>query len=587
MEKMRTFVCIFFLSTALLAACKKNAVEEQFTETINPVIPDFATQVNTSVNGFITDENDNAVAGASVIGGAITVITDQFGYFKISTAAFAKTAGFVQVTKPGYFTGYRTFLPIEGKTTFIRLQLIPKTNAGNVEAATGGTITTTDGAKITIPANAVVVAANNAAYTGMVAIAAHWLNPSAVAATQLTMPGDLRGIDSSGYLKALITYGMLAVELTGSGGEKLQIAPGKKATLSFPIPAAIAGTAPAAIPLWYFDETKGLWKQEGNAVKNGSNYEGVVSHFSFWNADVALGLVNFTTQLVDAALNPISNIALSISIAGQPNSARISYTDANGFVVGMIPANSSIVMNVISACNTTVFTQNISTTNSAVDLGALVINMPANLAIFSGTVNKCSGSPVTDGYVVIAGGGYNHVINVVSGSFNATQSVCPGTTATVVAIDRETAQQSNPQNIIQSTGANNLGIFSACNTATETITCLFDGVLTTYSLPQYLFNANYDLASDSTDIKTIDLLNANRTVFRIGGIYGNSPGAYPIYYLYFSDRNYFFISPTNVTITAYGLVGNFINGHFSGTVKDNINNTNHSIECNFQVKRDL
>lgn len=41
------------------------------------------------------------------------------------------------------------------------------------------------------------------------------------------MPGDLRGIDTDGYMKGLTTYGMAAVELTGAGGESLQIADGK------------------------------------------------------------------------------------------------------------------------------------------------------------------------------------------------------------------------------------------------------------------------------------------------------------------------------------------------------------------------
>jgi hypothetical protein len=35
--------------------------------------------------------------------------------------------------------------------------------------------------------------------------------------------------------------------------------------------------------LWSFDEAKGLWKEEGQAIKTGSNYVGDVSHFSFWN----------------------------------------------------------------------------------------------------------------------------------------------------------------------------------------------------------------------------------------------------------------------------------------------------------------
>lgn len=107
------------------------------------------------------------------------------------------------------------------------------------------------------------------------------------------MPGDLRGISTDGSLKTLTTYGMAAVELTGALGELLQIAPGQKASLTMPIPVAILSNAPATIPLWSFDEAKGLWKEEGQAIKTGSNYVGDVSHFSFWNCDVPNNYVQF------------------------------------------------------------------------------------------------------------------------------------------------------------------------------------------------------------------------------------------------------------------------------------------------------
>ncbi len=40
----------------------------------------------------------------------------------------------------------------------------------------------------------------------------------------------------------------------------------KTATLTFPIPVELQAQAPATIPL-YFDEVKGLWKEEGSAKK--------------------------------------------------------------------------------------------------------------------------------------------------------------------------------------------------------------------------------------------------------------------------------------------------------------------------------
>ena len=65
--------------------------------------------------------------------------------------------------------------------------------------------------------------------------------------------------------------------MTDASGNKLQLAPGNKATIT--LPTALQGKAPSAVPLWYFDAAKGAWKQDGIAEKQGSNYISTVSHF--------------------------------------------------------------------------------------------------------------------------------------------------------------------------------------------------------------------------------------------------------------------------------------------------------------------
>ena len=585
MKKNLLLFPIIFFCIVLINGCKKNTVSDKYTETVNPVIPDLITQVNTGVDGFITDEQGNAVSGASVKGGIITVITDNYGYFRINSTAFAKAAGFIQVTKPGYFTGYRTFIPIAGKKSFIRLQLIPKTITGSINATTGGTVNTTEGATVNLPANAVVIASTNIVYTGNVNVYMHWLDPSDQQNTPLLMPGDLRGIDAEGYLNTLTTYGMLAVELYSDAGSLLQVADGKKVALNFPIPASLQSTAPASIPLWYFDVSNGLWKEDGTAIRSGNNYKADVSHFTFWNCDVPASLVNFTVQLLDMSLNPLSNTAVSISINGIPNSGRIDFTDTSGRVSGMIPANSNLVMKVITTCNNSVFIQQINTTNTDVNLGSIKVDLQQYATQFNGTVNKCSGAPVTDGYVIIAGVGYNHIINLQNGVFNASVLVCPNANATIVAIDRGTSEQSLPQNIAVVTGTNNVGTLSACNPVVENITYTLDGVTTTLSLPQHMFIGNYGIIISNTEIKAIDLLNGSVIVFQMNFISVDAPGSY-VFSGFNLDRAYEFVNPTSVVITTYGLVSQFITGSFSGQVRDMTNSSLHTFSCSFQVRRD-
>ena len=588
MKKLWPFITILFASTFFLQACKKNRVDEQYTPIVNPVIPDFTTQINASVNGFITDDNGDAVESANIKAGAITVATDKFGYFKISNAAFAKSAGFVQVTRTGYFTGYRTFIPVAGKETFIRLQLIPKISAGNVDATTGGTVTTTDGATVTLPANAVVVASNNNAYAGSVNVAAHWLNPSEEQKTQLTMPGNLTGVDSAGHLNVLVTYGMLAVELTGSSGELLQMAPGKKASLHFPIPSSLSGSAPSSIPLWYFDESKGVWKQEGRAVKNGSSYEGGVSHFSFWNCDIGMSLVNFTVQVVDTALNPLSNVPVSVSITGQAFSSRVTYTDTNGVVTGMVPGNSNLTVDIITPCNQTITVNTISTATEPVDLGTINVNLNQYGVVLEGTVNKCNGSPVTDGYVLVGGFGSNSIIEINNGAFSAAAVICPGDNAAIIAYDRETSQQSDLHNITLVTGTNNTGDLQACTASgTDSISItLSNGGHYIYRLPQYLFGGNFYFSNDSTAINAIDLLNGNLQKVQFSFTGPANTGLHPLSGNMFLSEvgTFLFTDNVFVNITSYGLIGEYITGSFTGPLFGWPSGTTCTVK--FHIQRD-
>lgn len=590
MRKLRLFIFPFLLSIFFFYGCKKNIVEEQYTPIVDPVIPDFTTQINATVHGFITDENGEAAAGASITAGAITVTTDEFGYFKISNTSFAKSAGFIQVRQAGYFTGYRTFLPVAGKETFIRMQLIPKTTTGTIESIAGGTVTLGSGATVMLPADAVVVASNNNPYSGLVNIAAHWYDPSVMETTSLTMPGDLTGVDSAGHLNVLQTFGMLAVELTGSSGEALQIATGKKAALHFPLPSSVQSIAPSTIPLWYFDEGKGVWKQEGHAIKNGNSYDGEVSHFSYWNCDTGLPLVNFTAQLVDTALNPLVNVPVTISANNIPNLTRTAFTDVNGIVTGLIPANNSLKMDIIFPCDQSINAKTITTTNQPVDLGTVVVDLEQYDVVVRGTVINCSGNPVTNGYVLIIGLGNSAVININNGVFSAAGIICPGTNTNAIAFDRETAQQTSIIPVSISQGINELGELEVCTASvTETISISSIAGTSLYTLPQYLFGGNFYFLNDSTSINAIDLLNSNLQVFQLSF---NGPAVTGQHALAnnrlvtIGSSIWRFDIGTTVNISSYGLIGQFITGTLNGNATMIAQPITRTYNIEFSIKRD-
>jgi len=583
-QTKRSLYALLIFTTALFFSCQKEFSIDNGSA-LQP--PDLSAKVNSSVSGFVTDENNTAVMGATVQFGTSTITTDKYGYFEAKNVQVVKTAAVVTVIKPGYFKGIKTYIAAEGKAAFFRIKLILKTNIGNINGTNGGAVTLANGLSIALPAGAVVNAATNSAYTGTVNIAASWINPVAADLNSI-MPGDLRGIDKDGALKLLQTFGMAAVELTGASGELLQVAPGKKATLSLSIPASLVSSAPATIPLWYFDEAKGLWKEEGSATKTGSTYTGEVSHFSFWNYDVPNNLVLFNCTLKDIAGNPIPYAFVRVTIAGTGISG-CGYTDASGYVGGAVPNNAQLILDVYPTynCSSSVYTQPFTTTTVNISLG--VITVTNNLmAIVSGTVTNCFNIPVSNGYVLMSEGSYYSRYNLSNtGTFSFSTLLCTNNVPVTIMVQDLTAlQASSPLPYTLAYGNNAVGNIAACGTQIqEYVNYSINGV-------------NYSMASPPDNINETGygtnniFINASAGNTFVGIQYyrPNTPLSIPGNLTGFMSSHIndsiTIATPIPVNITEFGNIGQHVSGNFSGILTSMINPTvTYNVTCNFRTKR--
>ena len=468
MKFLIRFIPVFFLALTLFNSCKKGPDDD--IPNVPDQTPDFVTKVTASVvSGFVVDQNNDPVVGATVKAGSTSTLTDKYGYFEFRNVSVIKDAAVVTVEYAGYFKGIKTFIAAENKGAFFRIKLLPKQVDGTVSASSGGIVALTNGLSITFPANGIKVATSGAAYSGTVNVAVHWIDPTSPELNMI-MPGDLRGINSNGFMKLLTTYGMAAVELSGAGGELLQMADGKNAGISFPIPASLSATAPSTIPLWYFDEVKGLWKEEGTATKSGDKYVGNVAHFSFWNWDVPGNYVQFSCTLQNLGL-PLAFTWVRIRV---PNSYNIGYgyTDATGYVSGLVPANSQLVLEVLSlepSClDFPIYSQNFTTTN--VNYAAGILNVPLNsgIASVSGRVIDCNNLPVSNGYIMTNVYNQYTFYNLASnGTYSFSVSMCTSTIAgSILGVDATTVRESDPMNVTITPGANVIPDIQACNSPT-------------------------------------------------------------------------------------------------------------------------
>lgn len=269
----------------ILLSCKKNSES-------NP------GDGNGTVQGVITDLNNSPVGNATVTGGTATATTDASGKFTLSKVQFSSNTVVVIVTKNGFFEGSKNFAASNNAVSNVKIQLIPKTVLGTIAASSGGDITLPGGGSINFNPG-FVTASNGNAYSGNVSVSAHYFNPSDPNFSAYT-PGDLKAAGINNPQGALQSFGVVTVEMDGASGNKLQLAAGNKATIT--LPTTLQGKAPVYVPLWYFDATKGAWKQDGVAEKQGSNYISTVSHFSSWNP----GNIVDTSQYIRLTLNGIN-----------------------------------------------------------------------------------------------------------------------------------------------------------------------------------------------------------------------------------------------------------------------------------------
>ena len=506
-------ITLLTLILLTIFACRKN-VEEDLTSVTtidDPTITTIdyepaVTNIVATLFGEVYDENGTAILNANVTLDGINTSTDEKGRFVFKDLTMNKLGTYVEVNKTGFFTGSNRFFPEPGSVNYVKVTLLDRTNIGNFRAADGGQINSAEGISIDFPANSVI---NNSGdlYQGNVEVAARWIDPTADNLQEI-MPGGLQGIISGGAQGngtaleevALASFGMMAVELEGSNGEALNLGNNKKATLSFPIPAELLGNAPSEIPLWYFNESLGLWVAEGSATLVDDKYIGQVSHFSFWNCDAPFDVTKVCGTIVNVNGTPLANARIKIKVLSS-GELRTGWTNSNGEFSGKIPADELLEISVSdNICHNVLLTENIGPiamnpdTSICESLGTFTINNSNQIVSINAIVLACDDNPVTNGWLEINLGNVTSSIYVDDGNNVSTTILnCDNETElTVVAGNIEDLQFSDEATYMI-TQPLDLGTIKACdNVLPEWLKLNIDGVETVYPDVSFEYNSDVD-----------------------------------------------------------------------------------------------
>ncbi|MCA9567213.1 MAG: hypothetical protein KC656_05200 [Myxococcales bacterium] len=267
------------------------------------------------VMGTVVDPSGYGLGSVVVSVGDLSTTTNSQGYFVLDEVDPTERA-VVRFDQDGFVSTAEIVRVRGGESTWLDEVLTPHGIVQTVDSASGGTVTTSEGASVTLPAG-FAVGPNGTAWTGPVDVAVTLFDPSTDAGLA-SFPGEFWGTRTDSTETLLISYGFMDVSLFDPAtGDRLDSASGASFDLVVPVPAAMEADAPATIPLWWFDPAAGEWLEQSTATFDGTRYTGSVPHLSIWNCDVAADRSYVVGRVVDCDGGGDPVMGARVTVKGQ------------------------------------------------------------------------------------------------------------------------------------------------------------------------------------------------------------------------------------------------------------------------------
>lgn len=583
MISKRLLILVLFIPFLFNSCSNDSGIDENSVDT--PL--NFGNEVTKSFTGQIVDESNNPLASVAITVGNKTANTDINGVFIINNATVHEKFAFIKAKKTGYLDGSRSLVPTNGMN-YARITLLSGTIVGTVNSGTSGSVSLGNGSKVTFDGN--FKTETGQPYTGVVSVIMKHLDPSDPSTVD-KMPGMLLAANSSGEERVLETFGMMNIELRGSASQKLQLS--TTAQIEMPISTSQLASAPATIPLWHFDETLGYWKEEGAATKQGTKYVGTVSHFSWWNCDAQFPTIRLCVTVVNSNGVPLANVKVGIRRAS--NSYTVNgFTNSQGQVCGLVPANETLTMVVFDSCGNAVSTTSIGPFSADTTLPNLVIsNTSIQSTLVQGNLLKCDGTNVTNGYVLMRYGNQNLMSTVTNGAFSFTMLVCSATDTAfrLEGFDYDNLQTTNPINFTFTTPITNVGNITACNSISEFISYRIDSNPVRYIIANITASVGTTSGSNSSGMSISGYNSTTPNTSERLYLFGNTsiPGIYTtsmfsIESVETGPINIQTVNAVSFNLSSVGAIGQYIDITFNGTYTNSTGS--HTINGVAHVIRD-
>jgi len=426
---MNILKILLIFSLLIVFSCKDqdDVLRDSFPSETN-FTNNFGEEITRNFFGEIKDINNNPIPNVVVTIGNSSTETDENGFFIINSAIVNKQFAYIRAKKTGYINGSRSLIPTNGINR-VTIMLLVDLSTQTINSNSVITINTSNGASVTLPGN--YITDNGDSYTGNIDVVMHYIDPVDQYSNS-QMPGMLYAENTNGDAQYLQSFGMLSINLKGENDEILNLAPGSTAELKIPVNENIINNAPPTIPLWYFNETKGYWIEEGEAILVDNSYKGIVSHFTVWNADEPTDSTSVCLTIYDETENPLSN--LNIIISSSAYGSTYGTTNELGEFCGIFPSDENFELivydNNYNTDNGICYNYNLLNSSIGPFNGndnKIEFVIPDNSEIIyetvTGILSDCDGNP-TNGYFQITYNGETNTIPVINGGYEITIPTC-------------------------------------------------------------------------------------------------------------------------------------------------------------------
>jgi hypothetical protein len=576
------FMCCFTI------ACQRDP--ETITKGPDPVI-EFPTAkiVTSNIQGRVLDEYQKPLSGAVITHGDTYTRTDINGIFMLENVTANSNAVVLVIQRVGYFKSIRTLTTKDKSLQYVEISLQRQKVTATI-SNDGETINLPQGQLTFMPQQ--LLKPDNTPFQGLVEVSFAYIDPESPAFSSL-MPGDLRGINQANVSTGLKSYGMMVVELEGkNSGEPLHLDPNKHVTMKMAIPPSLLKNAPTVMPLWYFDETSGFWKEEGSATKEGNYYIGAIKHFSFWNLDLPYPATNLAFTIQDQQGVAMPNLKITVSRKSD-NAAIYAFTDNNGEFVGQIPANELLELRLENQCNTLVYKQDIRPLENNTALGIIKITPPptATFLAINGSVRDCLGVPIKNGLVDIVVEGMHYIANIKNGIYKVTIPRC-NNQITPIKLTATDAASGNFNTLRTDAGAGSITLqLNTCGTelSDQIIINLkgqkitFQSIIDSVDVYRYYYTDQFISLRTLSSRRNVNSDELQLSFFTGGDSKNNLFSAFK--YTTRSPNNVYEGDSNLIKISTPVFTNDYITGDFKGTVLDNSNNE-LPVTGSFRIRRE-